>query len=62
MFLYCNYLETENNIGILFRPAMFLEVSGQFWREHKLFREMGEVVYYFRDCLERLRKVRMFPV
>ncbi len=61
MFLYCNFLETQNNIGILFRPAMFLEVSDEFWREHKLFRGMREVVYYFREILERMRKVRMFP-
>jgi hypothetical protein len=49
-------------MGILFRPAMFLEVSGTFWREHELFRGMGEVVYYFKECLERLHKVFMFPV
>jgi hypothetical protein len=61
MFLYCNFLETQNNIEILFRPAMFLEVYGEFWREHNLFRGMGEVVYYFREYLERQRKVRLFP-
>ncbi len=45
------------------RPAKYRSATiGTFLREDKRLRGMGEFVYYFKECLERLHKVHMFPV